>query len=115
MPKHGTVEPTEVSSEQEAITEIEAMGFSALTMDVVGAEEDFHFHEFETVVYVLDGTAAAEYPDGTVLEAGSGMVAKLPATTVHRDVPGSTYRGVFGFSVDPAEMTQPLNKPVTAD
>ena len=46
-----------------------------------------------------------------MLEAPSGTLAKLPAGTVHRDVPGTSYRGVFGFSIDPAEMTQPLNKP----
>lgn len=82
-----------------------------MAMDMVGAEEDFHFHEFDAVLFVLSGKAAAEYPDGEVLEAVPGTVAKVPAGTVHRDVAGSEYRGVFGFSIDPAEMTQPINKP----
>ena len=111
MAEHGTVEPTDVEDEQAALSAVAEMGFHGMAMDVEGAEEDFHFHEFDTVVYVLSGTAAAEYPDGAVLEAPAGTVARLPAGTVHRDVPGATYRGVLGFSVDPAEMTHPINKP----
>ncbi|MGI9576817.1 MAG: hypothetical protein ACR2OH_01300 [Microthrixaceae bacterium] len=111
MSEHGTVEATDVTSEEAAETALRDMGLSVLAMDSVGAEEDFHFHEFDTVVYVMSGKAAAEYPDGAVLEAPAGSVAKLPAGTVHRDVPGTAYRGVFGFSMDPSEMTQPLNKP----
>ena len=109
---HGTVEPSDVADEQEALAAVAEMGFHGMVMDMVGAEEDFHFHDFDAVLYVLSGKAAAEYPDGAVLEAAAGTVAKVPTGTVHRDVPGVTYRGVFGFSVDPAEMTQPINKPV---
>lgn len=112
MTGHGTVEPAEVPGEEGALSAVAEMGLHGVVMDVVGVEEDFHVHDFDTVVFVLSGTAAAEYPDGTVLEAGAGTVARLPAGTVHRDVPGAAYRGVFGFSVDPAEMTQPINKPV---
>lgn len=111
MTEHGTVEATDVATEEAAQAALEKMGLSVLAMDSIGADEDFHFHEFDTVVYVMSGKAAAEYPDGAMLEAPAGSLAKLPAGTVHRDVPGTSYRGVFGFSIDPAEMTQPLNKP----
>ena len=111
MTEHGTVEATDVTSEEAARAALEEMGLYVLAMDVQGAQEDFHYHEFDTAVFVISGKAAAEYPDGTVLEAPAGTVARLAAGTVHRDVPGTSYRGVFGFSIDPAEMTQPLNKP----
>ncbi|MCP4434558.1 MAG: hypothetical protein GY812_03535 [Actinomycetia bacterium] len=114
MADHGTVEQTEVCGEEEALAAVAEMGLHGIAMDMVGAQEDFHFHEFDAVLFVLSGKAAAEYPDGEVLEAVPGTVAKVSAGTVHRDVPGSEYRGVFGFSIDPAEMTQPINKPVPA-
>jgi hypothetical protein len=38
---------------------------------------------------------------------------EAPSGIVHRTV-GSSYRAVLGLSVDPAEMTQPIDKPVTA-
>jgi hypothetical protein len=34
-----------------------------------------------------------------------------PAGVVHREVTGG-YRAVFGLSVAPADLTQPINKPV---
>ena len=111
MAQYGTVEATDVTGEQEALAAVADMGLHGMVMDMVTVEEDFHYHEFDAVLFVLSGKAAAEYPDGTVLEAGAGTVARVPAGTVHRDVPDLEYRGVFGFSVDPAEMTQPVNKP----
>ena len=113
MATHGTVEQTDIAGEEEALQAVTEMGLHGLAMDMVGADEDFHFHDFDTVLFVLSGKAAAIYPDGEMLEAVPGTVAKVPAGTVHRDVPGSEYRGVFGFSIDPAEMTQPINKPVS--
>ena len=110
---HGTVEPTDVTDEEQAMAAVSEMGLHGLAMDMVGAEEDFHFHEFDTVLFVLSGKAAAEYPDGEMLEAVPGTLARVPAGTVHRDVPGVEYRGVFGFSIDPADMTQPINKPAS--
>jgi hypothetical protein len=41
-----------------------------------------------------------------------GAKIEAPAGMVHRTV-GSSYRAVLGLSVDPAELTQPVNKPVT--
>jgi mannose-6-phosphate isomerase-like protein (cupin superfamily) len=100
------------STEEEALAEIAERGWCSATLDVVGRHEDFHWHDFDAVIFILSGTAAAEYEDGTVERVGAGTRVETPAGVVHRDAPGTAYRAVFGFAVDPAEMTQPINKPL---
>ena len=100
------------TTEDEALTEIAARGWHGVALDVVGQKEDLHWHEFDAVIFVVNGMAAAECEDGTLEEARAGTRIDAPAGVVHRDVAGSNYRAVFGFSVDPAEMSQPVNKPL---
>ena len=90
------------------------MGFYGLGSadDATGEIEDLHWHDFDVVAYVLSGEASAELADGTIITVGPGTVVRLPAGTVHKDVPGDPYRRVLGFSIPPFEMTQPLNRPV---
>jgi quercetin dioxygenase-like cupin family protein len=100
-----------VVTEAEALAEIEARGWHGFVRDVVVDEdEELHWHDFDALVYVLEGTARAATPTG-IVEAGPGALAEAKAGWVHGDVAGTTYRGVFGFSVDPASMTHPINKP----
>jgi hypothetical protein len=113
MSTNATIEPTDIVTEQAALAAIAEMGWHGFVRDVTGQVEDFHWHEFGVVAYVLSGEAAAEYDDGTVLCGGPGMVARLPAGTVHKDVPGTSYRAVFGFDIHPNDFTQPINKPVS--
>ena len=106
-----TISEGHIVTEAEALAEIEARGWYGFVRDVVVEEdEELHWHDFDAVLYVLEGTARAATPTGTV-EAGPGTRAQATAGWVHGDIAGTTYRGVFGFSVDPAKMTQPVNKP----
>ena len=106
-----TVSEGHIVTEAEALAEIEARGWYGLVRDVVVEEdEELHWHDFDAVLYVLEGTARAATPTGTV-EAGPGTLAQATAGWVHGDIAGTTYRGVLGFSVDPAKMTKPVNKP----
>ena len=100
------------TTEAEAIAEIEARGMRAIgPFDLGAVDNDLHWHDFDSVIYVLDGTARVELEDGTVLQCGAGARVEAPAGTVHREA-GPGYRSVIGLSVDPAEMSQPINKPV---
>ena len=101
-------------SEEEALAALSEMGFYGLGSadDATGEIEDLHWHDFGVVAYVLSGEASAELADGTIITAGPGTVVRLPAGTVHKDVPGDPYRRVIGFSIPPFEMTQPINRPV---
>ena len=109
-----TISEGHFTTEAQAFDEIAARGWHALALDVVGKNEELHWHDFDTVIYVVNGTAYAAMEDGTVLKAGAGSRVEAPAGLVHRDVPESAYRAIFGFSVRPADFTQPLNKPVIA-
>ena len=108
---HYTVTEGHVVTEADALAEIEARGWFGYVRDVaVEEDEELHWHDFDAVLYVMEGTARASTPTGTV-EAGPGAFAEAKAGWVHGDIAGTTYRGVFGFSVDPAAMTHPINKP----
>lgn len=97
--------------EAAAVAELEQLGWEPLVLDMSSVEEDFHWHDFTTVAFILEGTSLLELADGRQLTAGPGARAELPAGVVHRDIPGSTYRAVIGFSVPMSEMSQPINKP----
>jgi hypothetical protein len=97
-------------TEEQALAEIAARGWHALTRDVVGTDEALHWHDFDTVVFIVNGTASATLEDGSVVTAGAGSRVEAPARLVHRDTPGCRFRAVFGFSVSPSAFTQPVNK-----
>jgi hypothetical protein len=65
------------------------------------------------VVFIVEGTARAEYQDGTFLTAGVGACVEAPAGVAHRNL-GPSWKQSVGVSVDPAKMTQPVNKAVVA-
>ena len=102
------------STEDEALAEIEARGLHAIgAFDVPAQENGLHWHDFDSVIYVLDGTARVEFPDGSAMQCGAGARVEAPAGTVHREA-SPAYRAVFGISIDPAAMTQPVDKPPVA-
>ncbi len=101
-------------SEAGALAAVEEMGFHGFGSadDATGQIEELHWHDFDVVAYILSGEASAELGDGTIITAGAGTVVRVPRGTVHKDVPGDPYRRVLGFSIPPAEMTEPFNRPL---
>jgi hypothetical protein len=99
------------STREEALAEIEARGWYAVEFDVAPEENELHWHEFDTVTFVVDGTSRVEFEDGSTMQCGAGARIEAPAGVLHREVTPA-YHAVFGFNVDPAAMTQPVNKPV---
>ena len=97
------------STEDEARSEIEARGWRAITIDLDAAESDLHWHDFDAVLYVLDGTATVEFADGSMMSCGAGARVETPAGVLHKEH-GDGYRAVIGLAVDPTEMTHPINK-----
>ena len=98
------------STEEEAFAEIAGKGWHAVALDVAAEEDELHWHDFDSVAFVVDGTARTKFEDGSVMECGAGARIEAPSRVLHRAV-SPAYRAVFGFSVDPADMTQPVNKP----
>ena len=77
-------------------------------------DSELHWHDFNAVVFVLEGTAIIGFEDGTVQQCGAGARVTASAGVVHQEMQGTNYRGIFGYDVDPAERTLPINKPVVA-
>jgi hypothetical protein len=94
----------------EAITEIADRGWHAVEYEVPAEATELHWHDYEAVVFVLDGTLRTVFEDGSVLQCGPGTRVEQPSRVVHRS-DRSAYRAVFGFSVPREDMSQPISKP----
>lgn len=97
--------------EDEAMAQIRAAGFHPLMVDVPPESNDDHWHDFDAMIFVLEGvnvvTVAAT---GETLTCGPGSRADFPRGAVHRES-HQGYRGLFGFSVDPATLDGAINMP----
>ena len=106
-----SVDKQHFTGEQAAHDEIAAAGFHALVIDVPAEANALHFHDFDTQFYILDGGLQLIAGDtGTVHDVRPGDRVVARAGWVHREAHGG-FRAVFGFSVDPATLTMPINKP----
>ena len=73
-------------------------------------ENDFHWHDFDAVTYIVSGELNVERQDTGekyALRAGDKAVAK--SGVVHRERHAGV-RAVFGLSVPPSELTMPIDK-----
>jgi len=97
-------------TEQQAIEELTQLGYHPVVAEVPPADNQFHRHEFDTIFYVLEGELELTVRDTgevTVLKAGDRI--QTTGDIVHRERHNG-YKAVFGFSVDPATLTFPLEK-----
>ena len=97
--------------EAQAYAEIEAMGYHAMAFDFPAEENELHWHDFDSVVYVTAGeiTLSRENGESITCQRGAKIVAK--AGLVHREQ-SSGYSAIIGFAVAPETLTQPINKPL---
>ena len=106
-----TLTENHFDTREEAFAEIASRGWPALEIDVPAEENDLHWHDFDSVIFVLSGSPHVAFADGSEMACGAGARIEAPARVVHREL-NSPYRAVIGFSIDPTEMTRPINKPV---
>lgn len=97
--------------EAQAYEEIAAMGYHAMALDFPAEENDMHWHDFDSVVYVTAGevTLSLETGESVICQRGAKIVAT--AGVRHREKT-SGYSAIIGFSVAPEALTQPVNKPL---
>ena len=97
--------------EAQAYADIEAMGYHAMAFDFPAEENDFHWHDFDSVVYVTGGEITLSREDGESITCQRGAKIVAKAGLVHREQT-SGYSAIIGFSVAPEALTQPVNKPL---
>jgi quercetin dioxygenase-like cupin family protein len=106
-----TCTPAAFDDETAAVREIEARGWHAVTFPAPAEVSEWHWHDFEALIYILEGTLRIQFEDGAeefVCEPGTRV--ETADRVVHREVTDG-YRAVFGLSVAPAMLTNPINKP----
>ena len=98
--------------EAQAYAEIEAMGYHAMAFDFPAEENELHWHDFDSVLYVTGGELTVSVEgEGESVTCQRGAKIVATAGVVHREkTPG--YSALIGFSVPPETLTQPVNKPL---
>ena len=103
--------PSQFADESEAIALAEAAGEHPLALDIEAVQNDFHWHDFQTTTYIVEGELTIDVRDsGERFVCGPGTVIRAETRgIVHRET-SDGYRAVFGFDRDPRELTMPIDK-----
>jgi DNA-binding transcriptional MerR regulator len=100
--------------EDEAMAAIQAAGFYPLLADVPAESNDDHWHDYDTIIFILEGENVVTIAStGETLACGPGSRVDFPRGIIHREN-HQGYRALFGFSVDPAAFTGPISLPPEA-
>ena len=98
-------------SEQDALAQAAEMGFHSLAFDlVVEEDEPLHWHEFDSVTWVISGTGAFAHADGTITEVSPGCRLEAPAGFLHRNLAGPPVRVVLCTNLPGEQWTAPIDK-----
>jgi quercetin dioxygenase-like cupin family protein len=99
------------SGEAEVLAEIEAAGFYPITMDFEAGTNAEHWHDFDSMVYIVDGEITVmDTQTGERCVCGRGAMIKAPRGVLHSEETLG-HRAIIGLSVRPGDLTQPVNKP----
>jgi len=97
--------------EDEALAQAAEMGFHAMAFDlVVEEDEPLHWHEFDSVTWVIDGTGAFADADGNVTQVRPGCRVDAPAGWLHRNLAGTPTRLVLCTNLPGERWTMPIDK-----
>ena len=95
--------------EDEAMAAIHEAGFYPLLLDVPAETNEDHWHDFDTIIFVLEGeNVITEAATGKTLACGPGSRIDFPRGVIHREN-HKGYRALFGFSVDLTAFEGPIN------
>ena len=98
-------------SEQEALAQIAAVGFHGVAFDSVHDEDSaLHWHEFDSVSFVISGTASFADEYGELTHTQPGCRLQAPAGLLHRELAGSDARIVLGTNLPFDNWTMPIDK-----
>ena len=98
-------------TEEEALARVHELGFHGLAYDEeIHEDEPLHWHEFDSVVFVISGTGSFADEAGNVTETVPGCHLEAPAGWLHRNLAGTANRIVLGTSLPGDQWTAPINK-----
>jgi hypothetical protein len=98
-------------SETDALAAATALGFHPLAFDlVVETDEPLHWHEFDSVTWVIEGTGSFADGDGNVTQVEPGCRLEAPAGWLHRNLAGPTVRVVLATNLPGEQWTSPIDK-----
>lgn len=99
------------SSQAEALAEIEKAGLWPNKREVPADSNQSHWHVFDAHVYVLEGSMQLkDSVTGETHMCGKGAKAVVPARTLHSEH-HEGFTAIFGMSVDPSTVEQPVQRP----
>ncbi|WP_426573198.1 hypothetical protein [Aquihabitans sp. McL0605] len=98
-------------SEAEALAQAAEMGFHSIAYDLITDEDEpLHWHEFDSVTWVIDGTGAFADADGNLTETSPGCRLDAPAGWLHRNLAGPPIRVVVSTNLPGEQWTSPIDK-----
>ena len=97
-------------SEADALARAAELGFHALAYDTVDVDEPLHWHEFDSVSWVIEGTSAFADEHGNVTRVSPGCRLDAPAGWLHRNLAGGPFRIVLCTNLPGSEWTMPIDK-----
>lgn len=97
----------------QAVAELEQLGLHTIVADVPPTDNAFHWHNFDSVFYILEGSLEVMTPSGETYTLVAGDRVTAPGGGAHREKHNG-YRAAFGFSVPLAELKFPLELPLPA-
>lgn len=99
-------------SAEQAVAELEKLGLHPVVVDVPATENDFHWHDFDSVFYILEGELdVTDHDSGETYKLVAGDRVEARGGNVHREKHNG-FRAAFGLSVDPATLVFPLERPL---
>ena len=97
-------------TEAEALAEAASLGFHAIAYDYIDGDETLHWHEFDSVTWLLEGDATFADEHGALTKATAGCRVAAPAGYLHRALAGGRGRIVVSTSLAGREWTMPIDK-----
>ena len=98
-------------TEEDALKQAADMGFHAFAFDVVvEKDESLHWHEFESVTWVIEGAGAFRNGHDEIIEVSPGCRLDAPAGFLHRNLAGPPVRVVLATNLPYEQWTMPIDK-----
>jgi hypothetical protein len=98
-------------TEAEAMAEGERLGLHVLAFDQITPQDEvLHWHEFDAVTWVIEGTGSFADGDGAVTQIQPGCRLEAPAGWLHRNLAGPPVRLVLATNLPGHQWTAPIDK-----